>query len=80
MALDGLIKNGAFVMERIEYARRQALDAYERANACVDTASRDEWLKAAALWEAIGRQYELLLKVQQSAMVDAFPKSDGLAK
>ena len=44
-------------MQRIEYARRQALDAYERAAECVDNASRDEWLKAAGLWEALARQY-----------------------
>jgi len=60
--------NGAFSMERIEYARRQALDAYQRANECMDTRHRDEWLKTAALWEAIGRQYETLLKVDQEAM------------
>ena len=52
-------------MQRIEYARRQALDAYERAAECIDNASRDEWLKAAGLWEALARQYELLLNVSE---------------
>ncbi|HEX3429597.1 MAG TPA: hypothetical protein VHT03_01820 [Rhizomicrobium sp.] len=41
------------------------MDAYERAAECIDNGIRDEWLKAAALWEAIGRQYELLLKVSE---------------
>lgn len=50
-------------MQRIEYARRQALDAYARANECMDNRQRDEWIKTAALWEAIARQYELLLKI-----------------
>ncbi|HLY05145.1 MAG TPA: hypothetical protein VKR31_05305 [Rhizomicrobium sp.] len=50
-------------MERIVYARRQALDAYQRANECMDNHERDEWLKAATLWEALARQYEVLLNV-----------------
>jgi len=37
------------------------LDAYARAAECMDTHTRDEWLKVAALWETLGRQYELLL-------------------
>jgi len=52
-------------MERIEYARRQALDAYERASECIDNRIRDEWLKTAALWETIACQYQKLLNVTE---------------
>ena len=65
-------------MERIVYARRQALEAYNRAAKCVDNRERDEWLKAAALWEALGRQYEILLDVTvpASATEGLTPTSD----
>ena len=49
-------------MQRIEYARRQALDAYEQAARCMDNRMRDEWLKAAHLWEQLADQYTWLLK------------------
>jgi len=61
-------------MERIVYARRQALDAYQRANECVDNRERDEWLKAAAMWEALARQYEVLLNLSLPP-----PDAEGLA-
>ena len=65
-------------MERIVYARRQALDAYQRASECVDNHERDEWLKAATLWEALARQYEILLNVTvpASAAEGLMPTSD----
>lgn len=62
-------------MQRIEYARRQALDAYARANECIDNRQRDEWIKAAVLWEAIARQYELLLGVMPTAESVALQES-----
>lgn len=48
--------------ERINYARRQAVDAYQRASEEMDNRLREEWLKAARLWEQIIEQYEWLLK------------------
>src|SRR5579864_1513774 len=65
----GVPQTGFQKVQRIEFARQQALDAYTRANECMDTRQRDEWLKTAALWEAICRQYEMLLKVNEAAMV-----------
>jgi hypothetical protein len=52
---------------RIEFALRQALEARENADGCVDTSTRNEWLKAAALWDAIVRQYQLLVKIGEKA-------------
>lgn len=43
------------------------MEAYERANTCMENRQRDEWLKAAALWEAIARQYEMLLRAAPDA-------------
>lgn len=48
--------------ERINYARQQAVDAYQRASDEMDNRVREEWLKAARLWEQIIEQYEWLLK------------------
>ena len=53
-------------MQRIEYARRQALGAYERASECIDTRMRNEWLKAADMWEELAAQYERLLKMSEA--------------
>ena len=51
--------------QTIEYAVGQALSAREEAAACADEKGRQEWLKAAALWEALARQYELVLKITE---------------
>ena len=50
-------------MHRIEFARREALDAYQKSIECIDNATRDEWLKAAKMWDDIVAQYEKLLKI-----------------
>jgi len=51
--------------QEIEYAVGQALSAREEAAACTDDNGRQEWLKAAALWEALARQYEIVLKINE---------------
>ncbi|MGH6878695.1 MAG: hypothetical protein ACREHV_15140 [Rhizomicrobium sp.] len=60
-------------VQRIEYARRQALDAYARAAECIDNRARDEWLKAAAMWEEIGHQYELFAKMSEAERIESGP-------
>ena len=47
------------MLQRIEYARRQALDARERAAACMDNRARSEWENAAQMWEDLADQYVL---------------------
>ena len=51
--------------QKIEYAVGQALSAREKAAACTDEKARQELLKAAALWEALARQYEIVLKITE---------------
>jgi hypothetical protein len=51
-------------MHRIELARREALDAYQRSLECIDNSTREEWLKAAKMWDAIAAQYEKLLNIE----------------
>jgi len=51
-------------MHRIEFARREALDAYQKSIECIDNATRDEWLRAAKMWDEIAAQYEKLLKIE----------------
>lgn len=53
------------MLQRIEYARRQALDARERAAACIDNRSRSEWEKAAEMWERLAEQYVLLRDIAE---------------
>jgi hypothetical protein len=62
----GQALRGFTKVHRIEFARQQALEAYERANKAVDNRMREEWLKAGALWEEIICQYEMLLKTSES--------------
>jgi hypothetical protein len=57
-------------MERIESARRQALDAYRRAHACIDTRTRDEWLKAAAWWEELVRECERSMRAVETELAE----------
>jgi hypothetical protein len=49
-------------VSKVEYARRQALEAYGLAAECTDNTVRDAWLKAARMWEELAREYEMLLK------------------
>ena len=51
--------------QKIEYAVGQASSAREEAAASTDEKSRQAWLKAAALWEALARQYEIVLKITE---------------
>lgn len=57
-------------MQRIEYARRQSLDARQKAAECIDNRTRDEWLKAAEMWDALAVQYERLLADETQQMVN----------
>jgi hypothetical protein len=43
--------------DRIGQAARRALEARERAQNCIDSAARAEWLKLAAFWEALAQEY-----------------------
>jgi hypothetical protein len=61
------------MLQKIEYARRQILDAHEHAEACLDNRIRDEWLKAAGMWEQVAAQYELLLKISEAALAETAP-------
>jgi hypothetical protein len=54
------------VLQKIEYARRQAVDAYARAAEAADSEGRAEWLKAASMWEQLIGQYERLLKILET--------------
>jgi hypothetical protein len=49
------------MLERIDYAIRQAADARNRAAVCPDTRTREEWLRAAGMWEQLARQYQTIL-------------------
>jgi hypothetical protein len=55
------------MQQRIEYAHRQALDAWEKARECSDNRIRAEWEKAAQMWEAIIEQYKLLTKLSEAS-------------
>ena len=48
------------MLQSIEYARRKALEAREKASECIDNRTRAEWEKAAHMWEQLAAQYELL--------------------
>jgi len=55
------------MLQRIEYARRQALEARKKASECIDNRTRAEWEKAADMWEQIVEQYELLRGIGETA-------------
>lgn len=65
--MDGAPERGVQVFEKIEYARRQAVESYARATECLDIRVRDEWLKAAHIWEQLIEQYELLRRISGTA-------------
>jgi hypothetical protein len=46
------------MIQKIEHARRQARDAYARAEKPLDTQMREEWLRVAAMWEALATEYQ----------------------
>jgi hypothetical protein len=48
----------------IELARRQALNAYERAAECIDNHLKEEWLRVARMWEELDRAYSDLQRTQ----------------
>jgi len=52
--------------ERIGQAARRALEARERAQNCMDSAARAEWLKLAAFWEALAKEYSALHEWQDN--------------
>lgn len=54
------------MQQRIEYARRQALEARAKAGECIDTKARAEWIKAARMWEVLIEQYELLRRIGET--------------
>jgi hypothetical protein len=52
-------------MQRIEYARREAAEAFKRAAQSTTPDTRAEWLVAAEMWEGLVRQYEVLSKLSE---------------
>ena len=58
------------MLQRIEYARREALKAREKARECIDNNSRDAWETAAGMWDQIVKQYELLLNITETVKLD----------
>jgi hypothetical protein len=52
-------------LQRIEYARQQAADAYKRATEAGTPEARAEWLVTAEMWESIARQYEMLANLSE---------------
>jgi hypothetical protein len=46
--------------DNIAHAVRQALEARQRAQACIDTNTRDEWLRVAAMWDGLVDGYKEL--------------------
>jgi hypothetical protein len=68
---------GVGMHAKIEHAIRQALDARQRAAACVDAGAQDEWLKVARKWDELASSYEEFQKVRDSylsALVEPRPK------
>jgi hypothetical protein len=53
---------------RIEHAIRQALEAREKAAACIDTGTRDGWLQVAHNWDELISTYEEFQRVRDSAL------------
>jgi hypothetical protein len=51
------------MQQRIEYARRQAADARQKAIQCTDERMQSEWGKAARMWDEIAEQCELLRSI-----------------
>jgi hypothetical protein len=51
------------MLQKIEFARRQSLDAHKAALHCISNNVREEWLKAARMWDELADEYERILKI-----------------
>ena len=49
-------------MQKVEDAKRQALEAREKALACADRYEREEWLQVAKMWNDLAEEYRRLLQ------------------
>lgn len=54
---------------KIEHAMRQALEARQKADACMDTRVREQWLHVAAMWDQFVRACEEIKQVQESSLL-----------
>lgn len=70
---DSVFSREAIVQSRIDYARRQALEARDKAHHSLNNSARSEWEKAAQMWEQLIVQYELLRSMEENAASDAVP-------
>ena len=50
--------------EKIEIARRRAIEAKENAGRCTDAHAQREWLIVARLWEDVAREYVLAAELK----------------
>jgi hypothetical protein len=50
------------MQHKIQYARREAINAYKRAQEALDARIGDQWLHAAGMWEDLAWEYERLMK------------------
>lgn len=64
--MNGCHKWAGTLLRKIEYARRQAVDAYAHASEAMDNGLREEWLEAARMWEELVRHYELLIRSSET--------------
>jgi hypothetical protein len=58
------------MLQKIEYARREALEAYRMAAESIDSRSREDWLKVAALWEELAGEYQRVLATMPGSRLD----------
>ena len=65
------------MQQRIEHAIRQALEARQKADACIDTHAREQWLQVATMWEEFAGTCERLQKVRDAATGAMIPEEDG---
>jgi hypothetical protein len=61
------------MLQRIEYAARQALDARQRANECTDVRAREEWMKVATMWDGLVTQYQAIMKITGETILRDHP-------
>jgi hypothetical protein len=55
------------MLTRIDYATQQAAEARRRATECTDARTREEWQRAAGMWDQLAKQYQLLLRMSEQA-------------
>ena len=60
------------MQQKIEHAIRQALEARQQAELCMDNRVRGEWFKIAETWERIAREAEEIQRAQEAALLDDF--------